>query len=272
MTGTGADAKARRPEPPSLRRALRVVKRNSTLGRHYWMSYMARMLEPFLFLFSIGVGVGALVGTLTVEGAPGGTITYRQFVAPALVATAAMNASVFAGALDFFAKLKWAGTYPSMLATPMTVGDIIRGELLWVLGNVSIQSTVYLILLAAMGLTSSWWALGLVPAAALVALAFGASGMVAASFLRSWLDFDFVTVVTVPLYLFSASFFPLSRYPGPLAWVVRVTPLYQGVDLCRDLALGTVGASSLLSVAYLAVMGRTALFIADRRLRDRMRP
>jgi lipooligosaccharide transport system permease protein len=249
-----------------------VVERNVAINRHYWMIFVARLLEPFLFLFSIGIGVGALVGTLPSADGGGEVITYRQFVAPALVATAAMNASVFASAMDFFAKFKWVGSYASMLAAPITVGDIIRGELLWILGYVGVQSAVYVVLLTALGLVTSWWGLAMVPAALLVAFAFGGAGFVAASYLRSWLDFDFVTVVTVPLYLFSASFFPLSRYPEGLQIVVRLTPLYQGVDLTRDLALGTVGWGSLVSVIYLLAMGRACLFVAERRLSNKLRP
>ena len=251
-------------------RPLRVVERNAALNRHYWMVFVGRLLEPFLFLFSIGVGVGALVDG--VAGPGGAEVSYRSFVAPALVATSAMNMAVFGTAIDFYAKFKWVKSIDTMLATPITVTDIIRGELLWILGYVVLQSTAFVATMAAMGLVSSPWALLVVPAGALVAYAFACAGFVAASLLRSWLDFEYVTLATFPLYLFSASFFPLERYPGALAVVVQWTPLYHGVDLVRDLTFGTVGWSSIVSVVYLLAMGRLSLALADRRLTRMLRP
>lgn len=261
-----------RSGPGALRaiRSLRVVERNAFMNRHYWMVFITRLLEPFLFLFSIGIGVGALVADI--PGPAGEPIPYRSFVAPAMLAASAMNAAVFATAIDFFAKFKWMGSYDSMLATPITVRDLIRGELTWILGYLALQSSAFVITMLAMGLLESWWAVLLVPTALLVAFAFGSAGFVAASFLRSWLDFEYVTLVSFPLFLFSASFFPLSRYPGPVATIVQLTPLFHGVDLARDLTFGTVGPSSLISVAYLLAMGVIALAIADRRIGRRLQP
>ena len=251
-------------------RSLRVVERNAMINRHYWLIFVGRLLEPFLFLFSIGVGVGALVDE--VVGPGGEAVSYQSFVGPALVATSAMNMAVFGSTIDFFAKFKWVRSYHTMLATPITVGDIIRGELLWILGYVSLQSTAFVFTMVAMGLIESWLAVLMVPAGILVAYAFASTGFVAASYFRSWLDFEYVTLVIFPLYLFSASFFPLDRYPDVVAVIVQLTPLYHGVDLTRDLAFGTVSWGSLVSVAYLLVMGRAALAIADRRLARMLQP
>lgn len=250
--------------------APRVMERNAVIARHYWMGFTARLLEPFLFLFSIGIGVGALVDS--VAGPDGTPITYRSFVAPAMLATSAMNAAVFASGVDFFAKFKWVRSYESMLATPIAVKDIIRGELAWILCTLTIQGTAFVGTMVAMGLVESWWGVLLVPASLLVAYAFACTGFVAASYLRSWLDFDYISLAIVPLFLFSASFFPLDRYPDGVAAVIRLTPLYQGVDLARDLTFGTVGPASLGSVAYLVVMGRLALGVADRRLASMLAP
>ncbi|MGF1598122.1 MAG: ABC transporter permease [Acidimicrobiales bacterium] len=249
---------------------LRVVERNAVINRHYWQVFLTRLLEPFLYLFSVGVGVGALVGTL--PGPDGAPIPYRTFVAPALLVASAMNAAVFATAIDFFAKLKWVGSYDSMLATPIGVGDVMWGELTWILGYLSLQSTAFVVTMLAMGLIESWWGLGLVPVAVLVAFAFGSVGFIAASMLRSWLDFEFVTLATFPMFLLSASFFPLDRYPGPVALVVQVTPLYHGVDLARDLTLGTVGWTSLGSVAYLVAVGVVGLAVARPLITRRLQP
>ncbi len=266
-----------RPGPPIVaglaRRSafpLRVVRRNAKLARHYWAFYVGRLLEPFLYLSSIGIGVGVLVDE--VVGPTGEPIPYRLFVAPAMLATSAMNVAMFASANEFYAKFKWVRSYASMLATPIGVGDIIRGELLWILVTVSIQSTAFVATMVALGLVSSWWGVLLLPAALLVAFAFAGAGFVAASFLRSWLDFDYISLAIVPMFLFSASFFPIERYPEPVAVIVRLTPLFHGVDLARDLSLGTVDGWSLVSVAYLVGMGLGALAVADRRLSRMLRP
>ena len=255
---------------PGASTALRVVERNAIIARHYWTTFVARLVEPFLFLFSIGVGVGALVETVT--GPDGAPISYRSFVAPAMLVTSAMNAAIFATAIDFFAKFKWVKSYESMLATPIAVEDLITGELIWILIVNAIQSAAFVVTMLAFGLIESWWGLLLLPTALLVAFTFASVGFVAASYLRSWLDFDYVNLAIVPLFLFSASFFPLNRYPAPVAAVIRVTPLYHGVDLARDLALGAVGPWALISVAYLAILGLVALRFAERRLTAMMQP
>ncbi|MEM9133957.1 MAG: ABC transporter permease [Actinomycetota bacterium] len=249
--------------------ALRVLERNWTINRHYGAVLVGRLLEPFIFLFSIGVGVGVLIDAVEL---PSGPVSYQTFVAPAMLAGAAMNAAVFATTVDFFSKLKWVRSYDALLASPVRVVDVIWGELLWVLALVGAQSGAFVVAMAALGLIESWWGLLLVPTGMLVAFAFGGVGFLGAAYIRSWFDFEFIGLITYPLFLFSASFFPLSRYPDVLQWVVRATPLYQGVDLARDLALGTVGWTSLLSVAYLLLMGRLGLRLALSRVERRLQP
>ena len=104
------------------------------------------------------------------------------------------------------------------------------------------------------------------PAATLLAFAFGAAGMAATTFMRSWQDFDLIQLVVLPLFLFSGTFYPITSYPPLLQLFVQVTPLYQGVDLIRSLILGAVGPGILVHVVYLAVMGLLGLCIVSRRL------
>ena len=275
------DARAEPVAPPTGQRrrsgsisgvagASRVVERNLVLARRSWLTMLGRLLEPFLFLFGIGVGVGALVDGLV--GPTGEVVEYRAFVAPAMLATSAMNSAVFAAAFDFFAKYKWVQSYESMLATPITVVDIIRGELLWILLVLAVQGVAFVATMMALGLVASWWGVLLIPASLLVAFAFASAGFVAASCLRSWLDFDYVSLAIVPMFLFSGSFFPLDRYPDAVATAVTFTPLYHGVDLTRDLAFGTVDSFSVVSVAYLLALGAVCLGVADRRLTAKLQP
>ncbi len=104
------------------------------------------------------------------------------------------------------------------------------------------------------------------PAALLIGFAFGAVGMAATSFMRTWQDFDLVQLVILPLFLFSATFYPITTYPEPVRLLVQLTPLYHGVDLVRGLTTGNVGPGLLVHVAYLGTMGLVGLAVTSRRL------
>jgi lipooligosaccharide transport system permease protein len=246
-----------------------VIERNVVAYRRMWLIFLTGFAEPFLFLLSIGVGVGSLVGTLTVGGR---TVQYDEFVAPGLLAAAAMNGAVFDTTFNFFFKFKWAKTYDAMLATPLGTADVVFGELGWAMLRGTIYSGAFLAAMAILGLTTSPWAILCLPAAMLIGYAFAGAGMGATTFMRSFVDFDYVNIILLPLFLFSATFFPISQYPTVLQWIVRCTPLYQGVALCRGLAFGDFSWTMLVNVAYLAAMGRLGLLVAAHRLRGLLQP
>ena len=163
-------------------------------------------------------------------------------------------------------KLKYEKLYDQMLATPLTTGDIARGEITWGLIRGSVYSAAFLIVMLAMGLVDSWWAVLALPAAILIAFAFSAVCMALTTWMKSWQDFDKITLAQLPMFLFSATFFPLTVFPTWLQWVVEATPLYRGVVLCRELTTGVVTWESAVSVVYLVVMGLVGLFVVRRRL------
>src|SRR5438128_2189911 len=99
-----------------------------------------------------------------------------------------------------------------------------------------------------------------------IGFSFAAVGTAASTFVRTWQDFDLVLTVLIPLFLFSATFYPITVYPGPLQVVVQLTPLYHGVDLLRSLTTGIIGPSILVDIAYLVVLGAAALLLAATRL------
>ena len=251
------------------RRSVHVVERNVLAYRRQWIVFMTGFAEPFLFLLSIGIGVGELVGDIAFAGH---TVPYKSFVAPALMATSAMNGSVFDTTFNFFVKFKYMHTYDAMLATPLGVRDVARGEVTWALLRGTVYSTTFFLAMTAFGMVESGWGVLCIPGAVLIGFAFAGAGLGATTFMRSFVDFDFVNLAIVPLFLFSATFFPLSRYPDGLAFLVRITPLYQGVDLLRSLALGDVRAGLLVHVAYLAIMGGVGVRIAGSRLRQLLQP
>ncbi len=243
-----------------------LLYRNFLAYRRAWYIFVSGFLEPVFYLFSIGVGVGQLVTGFEVDGQ---TIPYAEFVAPGMLAASAMNGSLLDSTFNFFFKLKYNKLFDQMLATPLTTMDIARGELAWSLLRGGTYSAAFLLVMLAMGLVSSWWAVLVVPAALLIGLAFGAVCMALTTYMRSWQDFEFVTLATLPMFLFSATFFPVTAFPGWLRWVVECTPLYRGVVLCRELTTGALSWGSAVSVGYLLLMGVVGLVVVRRRL-DRL--
>ncbi len=242
----------------------RVIERNFLVYRRAWVVFLTGFLEPVLYLFSIGIGVGGLVGEFRLDD--GSLISYTAFVAPAMLAAAAMNGALYDATFGLFFRFKYDKLYDAVLATPLDPRDIARGELTWCLLRGSCYSAAFIVVMAGMGLISSWWGLLLLPSAMLIGFAFGGAGMALTTYMKSWQDFEYVTLAIMPMFLFSATFYPLSTYPQALQWVVQVTPLYQGVVLCRELSTGTVGWDAGVAVGYLLLMGSAGLYAASRRL------
>jgi len=254
----------RRFQVPVAGRAAHLVERNAIMYRRGWPTLLSGFIEPPLYLLAIGFGVGALVGrSIVVNGHP---LRYAVFVAPALMATSAMNGAVFETAFNFFYKLKYVKLYDAVLATPLGVADVALGEIAWALFRGSLYALGFIVVMAALGLVISPWALIALPAAMLIGFSFAAVGTAASTFVRNWQDFDLVLTVLIPLFLFSATFYPITVYPGPLQVVVQLTPLYHGVDLLRSLTTGMIGPSILLDMAYLIILGAAALILAANRL------
>jgi lipooligosaccharide transport system permease protein len=245
------------------RRGQRLIERNVYVYRRTWMIIVSGFFEPVFYLVSIRLGLGALVGPVEVNGH---LVPYAEFVAPALLATSAMNGAIYDSTMNVFYKLKYARTYDAVLATPMGVGDVAVGEVGWALIRGAIYATAFLVVMVVMGLAESAWVILCLPAAVLIGFAFAAVGLAACSYARSWADFTWVQAIQVPLFLFSATFYPLSVYSPALRWVVQLTPLYHGVVLCRAFSMGDLSWSLLVSVGYLVVMGLIGLVASSRRL------
>jgi lipooligosaccharide transport system permease protein len=263
---------APRITPPLLfagRRAPRILERKLMVYRRLWVHLITGFFEPVFYLLSIRVGIGKLVGHVAVGGH---NLSYTTFVAPALLASSAMNGAVFDSTFGVFFNLKYAKTYDAILATPMAVEDVAVGEIGWALLRGLMYATAFLAVMAVMGLVHSFWAVLALPGATLIGFAFGAVGMAGTSYMRSWLDFEFVQLSILPLFLFSATFYPLATYPRALQILVQCTPLYQGVAIERALTTGTVGPDILLHVLYLVVMGLVALRAASRRMHRLLQP
>jgi lipooligosaccharide transport system permease protein len=249
---------------PGSRRSIRLVERNLYVYRHGWIVILSGFFEPLFYLLSIGFGLGALIGS--VPGPGGEPISYQLFVAPALLASASMNGAINESTFNFFFKLNYNKTFTAILATPLSPGDIAVGELVWALIRGGLYAIGFIVVMAVLGLIVSPWVVLAFPAALLVGFAFGAVGMAATSFMRTWQDFDLIQLVVLPMFLFSATFYPIETYPPALQAVVQLTPLYQGVALIRSLVVGEIGPGLLLHVGYLVVLGMVGLAVVSRRL------
>jgi lipooligosaccharide transport system permease protein len=245
------------------RRARRLVERNMRAYRRGWTLLLSGFFEPLFYLLSIGLGLNHLVGHLRLDGR---VVTYAAYVAPGLLASSAMNGSIFDATFNTFFKLKITKTYDALVATPLRVRDIAIGEISWALIRGSLYSCTFLCVMAIMGLVQSPWAVLCFPAASLVGFAFGGLGMGLTCYLRNWQDFDFMFLAIMPLFLFSAVFYPLEVYPGWLQGVVTWTPLYQGVALIRELDGGLLTVTIFAHLAYLGAMGTAGMQLAVHRL------
>ena len=246
------------------RGSVHLIERHARVYRHTWLVLVSGIFEPLFYLLSIGVGLGKLVGT--VAGPGGQMVGYASFVAPALLATSAMNGAIYDSTFNVFFRLKYAKFYDAALATPMRPGDIALGEIGWALIRGGLYAIAFMVVMLALGLVHSAWAVADVPVALLIGFASAAAGMTATTFMRSWQHFEYIMLATLPMFLFSATFYPLSVYPRPVQILVECTPLYQGVALMRGLTLGVVGPALLWHVLYLAVMGVAGLYVAGRRI------
>ena len=248
-------------------RAGAVLLRSATVSRRAWPAVASGFAEPVFYLVAMGQGLGALVGAL--PGPDGRPLSYAAFIAPGLLAASAMNGAVFDATYGFFFKLKYNRLYDAMLATPLGPVDIALGEVAWSLVRGGLYAAGFLAVMAGFGLLASPWALLALPAALVVALAFAAVGMAATTWMRSWQDFDLVTLAILPMFLFSTTFYPLSVYPRWLQIVVEVMPLFHAVELMRALTTGAVHAGLFGHLAYFVVMIAVGLVVAARRL-DRL--
>jgi lipooligosaccharide transport system permease protein len=245
-------------------RAAVLVERNVLVYRRVWPLLASGLLEPVFYLFSIGIGVGALVGHVVLVD--GTAIEYKAFVAPALMAASAMNGAIYDSTFNIFFKLKYAKLYDAVLSTPMNCRDVALGEVTWSLMRGGLYAGAFLLVMLVMGLVSSPLAVLALPAATLVGFGFAAVGMAVTTYMKSWQDFEWVQLAMLPMFLFATTFYPLSTYPRPLQLFVECTPLFHAIELIRGLTTGAAGFGLLGHAGYLAAMGLAGLAVTARRL------
>jgi lipooligosaccharide transport system permease protein len=252
--------------PPSAipsSRLRHVVHRDLLTARQWWLTVVSGFFEPVFYLFSLGVGLGALVGDVTWAGVE---VSYVQFVAPGLLAASAMNGAFYESTMNVYAKMTLDRAYDAMLATPMQPGDVAGGEITYSQLRGTAYSLVFLLVLWAFGYVASPWGVLALPAAMLLGFAFSALGMATTTFMRSWTDMDLVATALLPLFLLSTTFYPLEVYPAGVRPLILLSPLYHGVELVRAATLGIADWSILGHVVVLLVVAVSGTVLAGRRL------
>lgn len=248
-------------------RARTLIERNAlALRTSNALSFLTGFVEPVIFLLAFGYGVGALVGSITVDGVD---LPYAVYVAPGLLAASAMNGAIFDSTFNVFFKMHYLRVYQAMTSTSLGPLDVALGEIGWAMIRGAAYAVGFLVVVWAFGLTVSWWALALIPVAMLIAFAFASVGMALTSHMSTFHQLNWLQFVMLPLFLFSGTFFPITAYPEWLQVLVSVTPLWQSVALSRDLFLGDVGPILIVHTGYLLAMAAVGLTVTTRRL-DRL--
>lgn len=214
-------------------------------------------LEPVLFLTSFGLGVSPMISGIEAEqaGVAGqDTISYAAFIAPALLAVAAMNGAVFDSTWNVFFKLKITKLYQTMMSTSLGPVDVAVGEICLALFRGGIYAFGFLGVLLATGLVTPLSAVLMWFTALFIALGFACVGMAATSFMKRFQQMDWMMMVLIPMFLFSATLFPISVYPAGVQAVIQALPLWHGVELMRDIAFWDFSMLTLVHIGYYLVM------------------
>jgi lipooligosaccharide transport system permease protein len=228
------------------------------------------VLNPVLYLGAMGLGLGTLVdkhGTASLGG-----VSYLAFLAPGLLAAAAMQTAMGESTYPVFGSVKWLKTYQAATATPLRPADLFHGHLLFTAMRLAMNSAVFLIVMVLFGAVKSPWALAALPVAVLTGLAFATPIEAYAMTCTKETSFSLIfRFGIIPLFLFSGTFFPISQLPAVVRPLAYITPLWHGVVLCRTLSLGTATlAGSAVHVGYLAAVTAAGIFIGNRTYRRRL--
>jgi len=243
------------PKLPKVSRlSLKVWQRNSNiLKRNYKVNLLAPFLEPLFYLFAFGFGLGVFVGTL-------GGVSYTAYFAPAIIAISVMNSSFFECTYGSFVRMHYQKTYDAMIATPLTIEDVIMGEILWGATRALINGAIILFVVAAFGLVSLPMSLLILPLAFLGGLLFAALGMVFAAIVPGIDSLNYPTFLLItPMLLFGGTFFPLAILPAAMQMIAFAFPLTHLVSLTRAITLNNLSWLNLVNLLW--ILGVTALII-----------
>jgi len=231
-----------------------------------WVTVLTGFFEPVFYLIAMGYGMGSLVGQVT---GPGGVqMSYAAFIAPAMMATSAMNGAIYDSTWNVFSKMQMSKIYQAMLATSLGPFDVAVGEITMALFRGFVYALGYVGVMVALGLTHSLWVLAMIPVALLIALGFAAFGMAVTSFFHRFQQMDILTLALMPMFLFSATLVPLDVFPHGVQVFIMALPLWHGVELMRQLSLGVFTSYAWVHLAYFVVLSVAGVWFTTVRLRS----
>lgn len=230
-----------------------------------YLVVLSGFFEPVFYLLSMGIGLGALVGTVATT--TGQEVPYAAFIAPALLAVSAMNGAVYDSTWNVFFKMNYSKLYQGMLSTSLGPLDVAFGEILLALMRGGVYAVGFMIVMQALGLNLAWTAILALPAVLLIAFGFASLGMAITSYMKTFQQMDWIAFVMLPMFMFSATFYPITVYPEGIQLVVQALPLWHGVELVRGLTTGALSPAMWGHVAYFGVMIAVGLVFTTKRLK-----
>jgi len=251
-----------------LRRAWLIVRRNVLVFRTARLALLSGMIEPLVYLLTLGVLLDRMVGTVTVSGQ---TVDYLSYVAPGLLAATTMTVVVNESVSNLFYKLRISRAYDAVLAAPVSGVDIVVGELGWTLMRTALCAAPFILAMAGLGVASRASVPLLLLGTLIEAIAFGAVGLAVATYLRTWQQRDLVQVVVLPMFYLCGTLFPVQGYPEAVRALVTITPLYPCVELLRSWSVGVAQVDVSFSLAYLGLMTVVGGAVAVHRIETLLR-
>jgi lipooligosaccharide transport system permease protein len=250
---------------PSPRHAAAVWRRNARVFSKLWKGVLLpQFVDPLFYLVALGFGLGTYVARI--NGVP-----YEDFIAPGLIASAAMWSAAFETTYNVYLRMNETRLYDAVLATPVEVQDLVAGDLAWSASRAAVYGTSFLLIVTAFGLVGSPWAILIPPFVLLGGLCFSVVGYAFTSLIpKIDLYSYFFTLFITPMFLFSGIFFPFERLPGWVEVVAWFTPLFHMVEITRGLATGPNALELLAHSAWLAVISVALFYIPVRALRSRL--
>lgn len=243
-----------------------VVQRGLVAARSSsWAVVLSGFFEPVFYLASMGIGLGAMIGVITL--ADGTEVSYAAFIAPALLAVSAMNGAIYDSTWNVFFKLNYGKLYEGMLSTSLGPLDVALGEIMYAMLRGLVYASGFLIIMQVFGLNLSWTAVLALPAVLLIAFGFASLGMAVTSYMKTFQHMDWINMVLLPMFLFSATLFPITNYPEWVQGIIQAFPLWHGVELIRGLTTGALHIGMLWHVAYYLIMIAVGLVFTTKRLR-----
>jgi len=259
------------PSRPGFRiPGLRKFEHSLFVYRRIWRgTIFGTVVSPVLYLTAMGVALGSLIPTMTTFGG----VPYIVFLAPGLVAAQAMQTGTQESSWPLFAGFKWNKTFEAMIGTPQDIRDIVLGHLYWLVVRLGMVTGIFLIVAFLFGAITSPTAIFSWPAAILTGIAFSMPMAAWTASRKTEQSFAFIfRFIITPLFLFSGTFFPVEQLPDAIEWIAWFTPLFHGVALTRELAIGHTIDPVLIAIHTLVLLGfaTAGTLLAFRTFRKRL--